>query len=682
MNGPSVPPPKPSGSNVQPQSILVGGMGLSVMAAPRRRPMAPPPTEPNKTIYIRNLNEKISLKILRRSLEAIFSSFGNILELRASKCIKLRGQAFVTYDNQESATKALNEAQGFPLFSLPMDIQYARDKNYIFYAEEGTLEIQKKRRAEEKAQKAQEPKKPKPEASIGSTGWFPGGAPIPAEFLPPNNILFIENLPPETTQQILSDLFNQFPGFKEVRLVPGKSDIAFVEYETEAQSTLAKQQLNFFKITPEREMKVTFARKFMATPHHAGTPTAGQYGVPALHGQAAFPMKRPEQMASQQRKKKVLDRALPRKIDSYVPEAKLYSELCDLESRLDATIIRKRQDIHEASTRPLKTLRTLRIYLANLAFNQGGDDPMTTGDVDNANIPSWTLQIQGRLLDPPNSRKLSNQPKFSTFVRSIIVHLDRDPALYPEGNVIEFRRSPGFAEFDGVEVKRKGDSDVRAKIYIYLESNPEKYVVTDALRELIGVSVDTKSNIIMALWQYIKINKLQDVDDKTLIKLDDALSSIFKVQRISLSQLPDVVMGFLRPCEPVYIEYTIKVDQEYTLSNIAYDVEVEVDDPVTAQMNKIAMLGDPNTQKEISELNEQIAKEVEEINAFKLKRDFMLAFAKDPSGFLNEWVASQSRDLEVILGDTRFNTEEVRRSSFYREPWVRDAVFHFVNQKI
>jgi U2 small nuclear ribonucleoprotein B'' len=134
------------------------------------------------------------------------------------------------------------------------------------------------------AKRALEPKKPRQEApSLGSTGWFPGGAPMPAEFLPPNNILFVENLPPETTQEILTELFQQFAGFREVRLVPTKTDIgnfslvffqftwfsirlnhvflAFVEYDTEGQSTLAKQQLNLFKIKPDREMKVTFARK-------------------------------------------------------------------------------------------------------------------------------------------------------------------------------------------------------------------------------------------------------------------------------------------------------------------------------------------------------------------------------------------------------------------------------------
>ncbi|KAJ3412393.1 hypothetical protein HDV05_000813 [Chytridiales sp. JEL 0842] len=255
-------PPRPPPIPAQ-QSIVVPGLGLAVAAAPRRRPTAPPPTEPNQTLYIRNLNEKVSLKVITKSLNAILSGFGKILNIRAKSNIALRGQAFVTFDNIESATKAMNEVQGFPLFTLPMDIQYARDKSYIFYEKEGTLEEHKKRRAEEKALKAKEPKKPKKAKAptLGGSGWFPGGAPIPAELLPPNHILFVENLPPETTSQILTELFQQFPGFKEVRLVPGKSDIAFVEYENETESAIAKQQLNGFKITPEREIKVSFARK-------------------------------------------------------------------------------------------------------------------------------------------------------------------------------------------------------------------------------------------------------------------------------------------------------------------------------------------------------------------------------------------------------------------------------------
>lgn len=53
----------------------------------------------------------------------------------------------------------------------------------------------------------------------------------------------------------------RFPGFKEVRLVPGRHDIAFVEFENEALSDAAKNALQGFKITPTNAMKITFAKK-------------------------------------------------------------------------------------------------------------------------------------------------------------------------------------------------------------------------------------------------------------------------------------------------------------------------------------------------------------------------------------------------------------------------------------
>ena len=59
----------------------------------------------------------------------------------------------------------------------------------------------------------------------------------------------------------LHSLFYRFPGFKEVRLVPGRHDIAFVEFETETQSAAAKDALQGFKITPSNAMKISFAKK-------------------------------------------------------------------------------------------------------------------------------------------------------------------------------------------------------------------------------------------------------------------------------------------------------------------------------------------------------------------------------------------------------------------------------------
>ena len=57
-------------------------------------------------------------------------------------------------------------------------------------------------------------------------------------------------------------LLFQFPGFKEVRLVPGRHDIAFVEFETEMQSAAARDALQGFKITPTTAIKISFAKKW------------------------------------------------------------------------------------------------------------------------------------------------------------------------------------------------------------------------------------------------------------------------------------------------------------------------------------------------------------------------------------------------------------------------------------
>lgn len=78
---------------------------------------------------------------------------------------------------------------------------------------------------------------------------------------PPNSILFLTNLPPETNETMVQVLFAQFAGFKEVRLVPGRHDIAFVEFDNEFQSSLAKDALQGFKISPTNSMKITFAKK-------------------------------------------------------------------------------------------------------------------------------------------------------------------------------------------------------------------------------------------------------------------------------------------------------------------------------------------------------------------------------------------------------------------------------------
>uniref|UniRef100_A0A0V0IX99 Putative ovule protein n=1 Tax=Solanum chacoense TaxID=4108 RepID=A0A0V0IX99_SOLCH len=75
---------------------------------------------PNVTIYINNLNEKIKLEELKKSMHAVFSQFGKILEVLAFKTLKHKGQAWVVFEEVSSASNALRQMQGFPFYDKPM----------------------------------------------------------------------------------------------------------------------------------------------------------------------------------------------------------------------------------------------------------------------------------------------------------------------------------------------------------------------------------------------------------------------------------------------------------------------------------------------------------------------------------------------------------------------------------
>jgi len=225
--------------------------------------------KPNHSIYINNLNEKIKKDELKKALYAIFSQFGHILEIVALKTLKMRGQAFVIFKDVSNATNALRSMQGFPFYDKPMRIQYAKKDSDIIAKMKGTFtERPKKRRGVDSLNDVDAGRRKKKGQTHGAGGrQIPAGGgtnavnsgAIPEQ--PPHHILFLTNLPEETNEMMLSMLFNQFPGFKEVRLVPGRSDIAFVECETDQQAAAAKEALQGFKITPTHAMKISFAKK-------------------------------------------------------------------------------------------------------------------------------------------------------------------------------------------------------------------------------------------------------------------------------------------------------------------------------------------------------------------------------------------------------------------------------------
>eukprot|EP00767_Chilomastix_cuspidata_P003669 gnl/Chilomastix_cuspidata/3791.p4 GENE.gnl/Chilomastix_cuspidata/3791~~gnl/Chilomastix_cuspidata/3791.p4 ORF type:complete len:120 (+),score=16.71 gnl/Chilomastix_cuspidata/3791:1420-1779(+) len=88
------------------------------------------------TLYIKNLNDKISKTLLRESLFQRFSYFGQVLDV-ITKRGKMRGQAHIVFCDQKSAADALSELQGAIMFKKPMVIEFARTKSFATVVREG-----------------------------------------------------------------------------------------------------------------------------------------------------------------------------------------------------------------------------------------------------------------------------------------------------------------------------------------------------------------------------------------------------------------------------------------------------------------------------------------------------------------------------------------------------------------
>lgn len=88
------------------------------------------------------------------------------------------------------------------------------------------------------------------------------GAVVPDEYLPPNKTLFVQNLPDEYDIDALTAIFGRFEGFREVRLVPGRRGIAFVEYEAETGAISAKENTAGMTLGDANQViKVTYQRQ-------------------------------------------------------------------------------------------------------------------------------------------------------------------------------------------------------------------------------------------------------------------------------------------------------------------------------------------------------------------------------------------------------------------------------------
>lgn len=140
---------------------------------------------------------------------------------------------------------------------------------------------------------------------------------------------------------------------------------------------------------------------------------------------------------------------------------------------------------------------------------------------------------------------------------------------------------------------------------------------------------------------------------------------------------------YLQPPEPITLFYTIRPSEPSPTSPQAFDAPVRVEDTtLKSRWSSVLFSASSDTARTLARLEERAALLAAALHNADAKRAFLERFADDPHGFIDRWLESQSRDLASALapgpsdgaGAVSVREEELRRSEFFRLPWVEEAV--------
>lgn len=131
-------------------------------------------------------------------------------------------------------------------------------------------------------------------------------------------------------------------------------------------------------------------------------------------------------------------------------------------------------------------------------------------------------------------------------------------------------------------------------------------------------------------------------------------------------------MRQLAPLPPITLKYTIRVDKDYIAPTdgsepsqpTIYDILVPTQDPFRAALHGLTYFPPgPSSPahanqtrqilNELARLDDVLALAVQGVTHSKAKHAFFSSMVNDPAKFINRWVSSQRRDLQVILGESR-----------------------------
>lgn len=402
---------------------------------------------------------------------------------------------------------------------------------------------------------------------------------------------------------------------------------------------------------------------------------------------------------AKRRSEKPTDKSMPEGIEDLIvgDGVQQYKRMRELERKLDAVMMRKRLDQQDSLHNATKKYSTLRVWISNTVENQpwqGRDLDENAFDFTSGVEATYRVKIEGRVVEDedaddaseegsdvedkdedethgnamdhdgapateaPKQPAIRQRTKLSHFVKAITVDFDRNKNLQPDGTTqVEWKKPqiplnaavlPPQADFDCLEFERKSDENINCTINLYRDEIHERYTLSKELADILDTTEDDRLSIIMGIWEYVKAMGLQQDEEKRLIQCDDRLKAAFKTDTIHFPHIPNLITGHLTPLPPLSLPYTIRVDPEFHASPTPtiYTLRLPTPPPLPSPSPSL------QTLKQISAYDDHLALLIQALGASQRKYQFLDGYKRDPVTFVKRWMASQKRDLEVVLGES------------------------------
>ncbi|GAA5821528.1 hypothetical protein JCM11251_000892 [Rhodosporidiobolus azoricus] len=330
-------------------------------------------------------------------------------------------------------------------------------------------------------------------------------------------------------------------------------------------------------------------------------------------------------------------------------------------------------------------------------------------------VPSVQIRVTGEVLNDP-----TYSHSFSHYLQRLV--LESPPAILgapsapPSSNPVSWTRPPPPqqpsstgpslpASFTST-TPTTSSTTLPTRLTLYL-SHPagDRFALVPELAHALDLSESDRVGVLEALWAYARERGLvvgpeegaaaQPGGPKGGIRTDARLAKFFGGQAlVPYHLLPEYINRCLAPAQPRVIDVQVDLSSgAATEQHFAFDLDLYVPSPLTATLSAVnrslssltsnSSSPDASSEaRELAALDDKLALNCLSTSHHLQQLHLLLAFARDPAGFLAEFVDAQAGSLAEVLGSSASGLgkeggkwrEELRNSvSLSAGGWAEEA---------